>query len=417
MTQLCVVFVDYVVDPAKPGRSGLSDVVWDMAGELQRAGHRACVVASYSTKEYPEPGVAVEPLRLPRWIYRNLVTQVFLVWCACRAVRKLRPDVVHVPEYVSSALLSVWLPGVPVVLTVPGNIYHRLRVADGHSYEWWYVQALKVAARISAKRCARVIAISQEMRTSWMRTGAKEGRIACIPIGASPRRFHCCPEAREQLGLADVGTLLVFVGRFAREKGLLDLLAGAVAARDTLQNKRAKIVLIGKGPLDQELRASIRHHGLDDVLQTVSWVAPDQLPVWYSAADAVILPSHTEGMSRVIPEAFLCGAPIIGTPISGTVDHVVPGRTGLLFPVGDVAALARILEDVAQDPVPLRRMRPAVGDYARSHLTWSLVTRRLTEEVYREVVKRPWRADAAREPTPQGVDVAASGHEASGPHA
>ena len=382
MNPIRVAFVDYVVDPRYPGRSGLSDIVWDMAAELARGGHTAYVVATYATDRYPEDGVVVVDLGLPPWVYRNLLGQLYIIWRARGAIRRIAPQVVHVPEYVSAALLSLCLGRLPVVLTVPGNIYHKLSVRRGHSYEWWYVYVLKLAARISARRAARVVAISAEMRTWWMRTGAPPERTACIPLGGDPRRFHHRAEARGALGLPIGPALLVYVGRFAREKGVDDLVAAVAIAHAALSRGRAQVVLIGRGPLEASIRARIAAHGLSAVVRIVPWVTQDQLATWYSAADAVVLPSHTEGMSRVIPEAFLCGTPIVGSAITGTVDHVRPGETGLLFPAGDVNALAEILAAAAGDPRALRGMRAGVAAYAARHLTWASIVGRVLEEVY-----------------------------------
>lgn len=382
MRPLRIAFVDYVVDPTRPGRSGLSDIVWDMAGVLVRKGHTAYVVGSYAVKQYPEDGVRVIDLDLPSWIYRNFLTQFLLLWRAFRELAKLRPDVVHTPEYVSSAFLSVVLPDIPVVLTVPGNIYHRLSVADGHSYEWWYAQFLKLTARVSAKRCARVVAISRDMRDWWIRIGAHPNRTPWIPLGADPRRFHRDPDARRTLGVQTQGTLLVFVGRLAREKGIRDLLTAAITAKSTLRQSGAQIVLVGRGPLEPEVRGVIEANDLGEVIRMVPWVPQEDVHLWYSAADAVLLPSRTEGMSRTIPEAFLCGSPIIGTAITGTVDHVVPGITGLLVPVGDAALLAEVLEHVARDATALGQMRCRSQAYACNHLSWQTVVERVIQEVY-----------------------------------
>ncbi len=395
-------FVDCVVDPLRPGRSGLSDIVWDMAGELARRGHEAIVVGSYATRVYPEAGVQVVDLGLSPWVYRNLAGQFYLVRQAARAVRAGSPDLVHVPEYVSAAVLGSCLRGVPVVFTVPGNIYHKLSVRGGHSYEWWYVHFLKLAARISARRSARVVAISAEMAVWWRRTGVPAARLACVPLGADPRRFGPRPGARAALGLPPVGPVLLYAGRFAREKGVQDLIPAAAAAQEAMRRQRALVVLVGRGPLEPALRRAVAAAGVDDLVRLVPWVPQEQLATWYSAADAALLPSHTEGMSRVIPEAFLCGVPVIGSAVTGTVDHVRPGETGMLFPAGDVGALGRLLADAAADPGALRRMGAAAARYGARHLTWATVVDQILGEVYLPLLQESAAARRPRAATARG---------------
>ena len=160
--QLNIAFVDYVLEPDKPGRSGLSDIVWDMASELVNQGHEAHVVGSYHTTTYPDARVTVHNFPTPPIGYRNIAGQLWIIKRAADIVRHLQPDVVHAPEYLSTAVLSALGVRTPLVMTVPGNIYHRIKY--GHSFEWWYVQVLKLAARRSARHCANIIAISQEMK-------------------------------------------------------------------------------------------------------------------------------------------------------------------------------------------------------------------------------------------------------------
>jgi glycosyltransferase involved in cell wall biosynthesis len=375
-------FVDYVVDPARPGRSGLSDVVWGMGAALARQGHEVYVAGSYSVDDYPDPGVQVLNLRLPAWSYRNFATQCWLVERAGAALRAVRPAVVHAPEYISTAVLAGRRAMPPVILTVPGNIFHRLTVPAGHGYEWWYVWMLKGAARRSARHCAAVVAISREMRDWWIRTGSEPTRTPLIPIGADTSRFRPVPAARSRLGIPRDRPLFLYVGRFSQEKGIDILLRAVAAIGDTWRRTGAQLMLIGRGPMAAEMGEFIASAGLQDLVSQLPWIDQDALPLWYSAADAVVLPSRTEGMSRTIPEAFLCGTPVIGTAISGTVDHVEPGVRGMLCSLGDVPSLSAALEAASRRVVDLRRMREGCRAYALAHLTWDAVAERLVREVY-----------------------------------
>jgi D-inositol-3-phosphate glycosyltransferase len=117
-----------------------------------------------------------------------------------------------------------------------------------------------------------------------------------------------------------------------------------------------------------------------------AWVAQETLSTWYSAADALLLPSHSEGFSRTIPEAMCCGTPVIGSKITGTTDHICDYENGLLFPVRNTQALARILDFVVAQPDVLRHMRSKTLAYARQHLTWKKIVERVVEEVYKPLV-------------------------------
>ena len=67
-------------------------------------------------------------------------------------------------------------------------------------------------------------------------------------------------------------------------------------------------------------------------------------------ADVFCLPSYREGFGSVVIEAAACGLPAIGSRIPGLVDAIEDGRTGVLFPEGDVDALADSMRDFLEHP-------------------------------------------------------------------
>lgn len=377
---LRVAFVDYILEPARPGRSGLSDMVWDMASELADAGHQPHVVASYRTHAYPDPRVTVHNFPEPVIGYRNLLGQLLILRRAAGVVQRLKPDIVHAPEYVSTAVLAVLGTRAPLVVTVPGNIFHR--VAQGNPLGWGYTLFLKWAARTSARRCARIIAISAEMKRWWEWTGSPPAQTPMIPLGASAARFFPVEDAKVKLGLDPQRPLFVSVGRYSPEKGLLDLLEAVSLVRQPASAAGAQFVLIGRGAQRPALEARIRALGLGQLVELRDWVNPAELPTWYSAADALLLPSHSEGLSRTIPEAMACGTPVLASRITGSEDHVQDGLNGHLFPARDPAALAGVLRACLADPAALAQMRAATLAYFLAHLEWRAIMQRVVLEVY-----------------------------------
>lgn len=377
-------FVDYILDPKKPGRSGLSDMVWDMASELIKQGHEVHVIASYHTKFYPDPLVKMHNFKTPPIGYRNIIGQLWILVCAAKIVKKLHLDVVHAPEYVSTAVLATYGVNCPIVLTVPGNIFYRLSRNNGMNYEWSYTQVLKWAARKSARRCDKVIAISNDMKRWWEWTGSPPENTPMIPLGSNPSRFYRVASARKILKLEDKFLTLLYVGRFELEKGIYDIIeAICLLSKEypDLEN-RLRVHLIGRGPLEGEMKNRIDSLGLSNIIIVRSWVQQDDLPIWYSAADALLLASSAEGFSRTIPEAMSCGTPVIGSAISGTEDHIQAGINGFLFPSGDARALANILSPLIQNPDSIRLLRARTEEYAKSFLQWPNIMKKIVNEVY-----------------------------------
>lgn len=384
MRKLKVVFLDYVLDLDKPGRSGLSDIVWDMAGELCDQGHEVHVVAPYAAQPGLDERVRVHQVGVPPTGYRWHGGHLWICKRLADVAARLEPDVIHAPEYISTGVFTLLYPNhsAQVVVSVPGNVFHRLAIPNGFQTTALGAAILKWAAVQTARSGATVIAISREMKRWWEWTGSPPEKTPFIPLGVDLKRFHCQPDARAKLGVPPEQQLLLYLGRFSREKGLLPLLEALASMKPELDPRRVRVVLVGRGPQRSELEARILQEGLQEIVEVKDWLPQDQLSTWYSAASAVLLPSYTEAQARIIGEAMACGTPVIGSRISGTEDHVQDGLNGFLFPKGDRPALAAILRRVVEDPALLSSMRPATTAYAREHLAWPRIVRRVIEEVY-----------------------------------
>ena len=141
---------------------------------------------------------------------------------------------------------------------------------------------------------------------------------------------------------------LLFVGRFDRQKGLDVLLPAFARARATAPHLRLHLV---GGPVRSasapELSAGVIWHG---------WIAADRLDAYYSAADALVVPSRWEGLPLIVPEALRNGTPVLVSDKSGLPDLVETGETGLVFELEEMALAQRLARLRHPD---LSKMRPA----------------------------------------------------------
>jgi glycosyltransferase involved in cell wall biosynthesis len=366
-----IAFIDFVLDPAQPGASGLSDIVWNMARELAKLGDEVHIVGPYTVEPEPVPGVTVHRFTLPPIGYRNIVGHLLIVlkaWGVARTIPNL--DVIHAPEYLSTGLIAP-LSRIPVVLTTPGNMYER--IANGNPFDWSATQVFKLAARSSARYCRLIDAISTDMAWWWTRTGAEKDRVAVIPHGVDTLVFRRMPDARQALGLHPETKLILYVGRLSSEKRI-DVLLHAVA-QIAVTHRHAELAIMGGGPQQQQLDALAASLGIRDRVTFHGGLPQRQLPLWYSAADAVVLPSKSEGLPRVMLEAMACGAAFFGTEISGVIDHIQDGENGFLAKPGDPAMLAQQLSRILSDAELGRQIGVNAEGYIRAHLSWPTVVR------------------------------------------
>jgi glycosyltransferase involved in cell wall biosynthesis len=139
---------------------------------------------------------------------------------------------------------------------------------------------------------------------------------------------------------------VAFVGRLTSDKGIPELMEAFLQLAAQFPDLR--LLLVGcfedEDPLPVATRRCVETH------PHVIFAGPVQdTGAYYAIADVLVLPSHREGLPTVVLEAQAAGKPVVGASATGIVDLVVDGETGLLFPVGDVPALAEALARLITD--------------------------------------------------------------------
>jgi colanic acid/amylovoran biosynthesis glycosyltransferase len=162
---------------------------------------------------------------------------------------------------------------------------------------------------------------------------------------------HCGLEVdayRKTVSPTSVGRRLVCVGRLTEQKGQL-LLVEATRCL-TAQGLKFELVLVGDGPMRNEIEASIARHDLGSVMRITGRISSEQLHEEMLAARALVLPSFAEGLPMVIMEAMALKRPVISTFVAGIPELICPGEHGWLVPTGNVKALAHAMRMCLETP-------------------------------------------------------------------
>jgi glycosyltransferase involved in cell wall biosynthesis len=181
---------------------------------------------------------------------------------------------------------------------------------------------------------------------------------------------------------------LLFAGRFVEKKGI-DLLIEAMRRLDG-EGCAVRLMLVGDGSIAGKLRRAAA--GLGNT-EFAGWLPNDELRRRMRGALAVCVPSHetasgdAEGLPNVVLEAMEAGVPVVGTRHAGIGEAVEDGRTGLLVPPGDVAALTAALRRLADEPDMARQMGAAARRVAVEKFDAVAQSRRL-EAIFRDVIAR-----------------------------
>lgn len=312
---------------------------------------------------------AVRVLHLP--IQRKIRpgSDLSVLFTLLRYFRQERFLIVHsmMPKAGLLAMLAARLAGVP----------HRVHTFTG---QVWATQIglrrfiLKSVDRFVAACATHLLTDSRSQMDFLVAenvvTAKRIGVLANGSIcGVDTRRFRADEairrEVRSRHGYSSEELVLLFVGRMARDKGIVDL----VTAFSRLRDAGHRLVLLLVGPDEEGL---VKGLGAVSGMQHVGFSA--QVETYFAAADIFCLPSYREGFGSVLIEAGAAGLPVVASRIYGITDAVVEGQTGLLFPPGDVDALTAALLGLVGDSDVRRRMGEAGRIRAGTKFSTDVVT-------------------------------------------
>jgi colanic acid/amylovoran biosynthesis glycosyltransferase len=156
---------------------------------------------------------------------------------------------------------------------------------------------------------------------------------------------------------------LICVGRLCEAKGQLLLIEAAALLAD--KGIAFELVLVGDGPMRQEIEDLVQKCGLGARVRITGWISSSEVREEILAARALVLPSFAEGLPVVIMEAMALRRPVLSTYVAGIPELVRHGQEGWLVPAGAVKELAEAMEACLASPIDdLRRL----GDAAQSRV-------------------------------------------------
>jgi glycosyltransferase involved in cell wall biosynthesis len=318
-----------------------------------------------------------------------------------RLIRRIRPDIVHAhtPKAGLLGMAAARAAGVPVRLYT----IHGLPMLTRRG-KWRRV--LELAERASCALSTQTYSVSpslQELVAEMHLCPAEKlstlGHGSCSGIDLecfdpSTDWTERASALRRAYGIPEAVLLLTFVGRIARDKGIAIL----ASAWPELAREFPYLHLLLAGsedacdpvpaPILQGLREQERVHFTD------CWVA--DVPAIYAATTITVLPTFREGLSQVALEAGAMGVPIVSTCVSGVVNSVQDGVTGLLVPAGETAPLVTAVRRLINDPA----LRTALGDAAREYIRTRFSEQRVNQlwiSEYRKLIRRALPGFADRE--------------------
>lgn len=171
--------------------------------------------------------------------------------------------------------------------------------------------------------------------------------------------------------------LIVAVTRFTEQKRVDYLIKAFAHVNES--HPQARLELYGTGPLENDIRSLIDRFGLTQRIRIHEPIPQKQLCEIYNRAAMVVLNSHQEGFGLALSEAMMCGAAVIGTNSGGISDIISEGKTGLLVPVDDSAALAEAMKLLLDDDAMRSSMADAGHKFAHNTYSSGPLAKRYSE--------------------------------------
>jgi len=291
-------------------------------------------------------------------IWQKLVQRPADIWRARRMLHQHAADLVIVHTAHSWATLLRDIPLLlalrrrdrPVVLQFHGSLCDRL-VAPGRS-------AFKLASKLLVVCSDAALVLSSEEQRQWHAFNPN-GRFHVVRNPFVPDARLAPAPLRARFAVAGNAPIVLFVGRLIEAKGILDLV-DVLAQRSP--NLPWHLLVVGEGPLDQEVRRRAAQAGVDGHLTLTGYLHGAALQAAYELADVLVLPTRSEGFPLVILEGMAAGLPVITTGIRGMADHLREGVNALLVPPAEPPALAAALTRLLAD----RELRARMGEVNRA---------------------------------------------------
>ncbi|MGH8824600.1 MAG: glycosyltransferase [Jiangellaceae bacterium] len=353
------------------GRGGAERLLADTVRHLDRSRFRVEVAYLLPWKdalgdEIRAAGVPVHCLDAPR--------PTSVAWLARlrRLVRDRGIDVVHTHMPLAAASARVALPGRrPVFVHTEHNMWDRYR------------RPTRWANRATYRRNAAVIAVSDRV------AGSIRSRVPVEVVvhGVDPDRTHhgstARRTARRALGLDVHLPVVGTVGNLTAKKDQATLLTAVAGLRHEVPDLR--LVLVGSGPLEGDLRSLARALGIEAA--TVFAGSRPDVGALLPAFDVFALSSRFEGLPIALLEALAARLPCVATSVGGIPEVITDGEDGLLVHPGDPDALATAIGKLLADD----GMRSVLGDRALWRARDFRVDRavRRIEAVYTKAIA-PW---------------------------
>lgn len=258
------------------------------------------------------------------------------------AIRKSQPDVI-----ISDGFFQ-WTYA-PLIIKMFNRKIKHVMCYEGWSHTERNMQSFRIKYRKIAMKFIDEICCNGSLCSAYVKSlgfSSKHLHIGNMAADVSFFMSECSKISFEQIEEFKkqhtiLGTTYIFSGRLVELKGVRELLkAWSVFSK----GKDVCLVLVGDGPLKDEISIYCESHSLSNV-RILGKVEYAKLPLYYKSADCFIIPTLQDNWSLVVPEAMACGLPIISSVYNGCWPELVRKENGWTFDPLQIESFVNVLND------------------------------------------------------------------------
>jgi glycosyltransferase involved in cell wall biosynthesis len=336
---------------------------------LMRRGHDIRLICPPEARIYAEaPAWGLPVIAAPIGKKRLVGVKCMLEW-----FRHNRCDVVSTHSSTDSWLAALALLALRRPFPMVRTRHISAPVSKSFLSRWLYTRAT-----------SRIVTAGEALRRELIeRNGFPAARIDSVPTGIDTARFRPGDRAaaRKTLGLPATRPLVGIVATLRSWKGHLHLIEAVAGLPETVS-----LVVVGDGPMREQLEAKVDQLGLR--ARTVFAGNRTDVVPWLQAIDVFALPSYAnEGVPQALVQAMLTGLACVTTGVGSIAEVALDGKTALVVPPKDPAALRAALSRLLDDGV----LRMQLGEAARAHCAANFSQERMLddmEKIYLQASRR-----------------------------
>lgn len=308
--------------------------------------------------------------------------------------REIRPDIIHAHSPVLNALPAINVArrlGIPIVYEIRA-FWEDAAVDHGNTTEgslrYRMTRALETRA---IRQVDHVFTICEGLRADIVARGIPGNKVTVIPNAVNVESFQLAsspdPQLQEKWGLTGK-TVIGFIGSFYAYEGL-DLLLDALPEL-IRQRPEVRLLLVGGGPQETNLRQQANHLGLNEYVIFTGRVPHKDVNRYYDLINVLAYPRHPMRLTELVTplkplEAMAQGQLFVASDVGGHKELIEHGKTGILFKAGNRNALSNALLDLLNDRQSWQELKVNGRHFVESVRNWKNSVANYREPYFRFV--------------------------------